>query len=306
MKRLTFDQIWQLATINARLHQLGEQGGPSALQEVASLHTPELLAQRALVERDPSDLAALQGLEYYLLGQAQAGENVRQVADLRRFDQTIEQYGPGLHRSLAWHTWVLRLRQVWRKVFNGNWVSLAQPQALRGSLALTVGLLLLLGANFYLAPGAVIDAHMGGLPSAQLAGRDRGAHPGEPTAPASLGASPVRLLYDQGDLAGTTLEYASGGSTVAEDHLLAGTAYLQLGQAPQAVAALEQAAATAGPPARDQAQYYLVFAYLAAGQPGEAAQLLEQIRQDPHFTFRKKQVQDDLLYVKVRALDLLP
>jgi tetratricopeptide (TPR) repeat protein len=306
MKRLTFNEIWQLATVNARLHQLGEQGGSSTLKEFSDLQTPELSAQRALVERDPSDQAALEGLEYYLLAQALPGESVFQVADQHKFDQAVEQYGPALHRSLAWRKWTLRLRQVWRRLFAGSPFSLAHPQALRAPLALGLGLLLLMGANFYLAPGAVIDAHIGEFPQARLAGPDRGAQASALTAPALVGASHVRVLYDQGDLAGATLHYASGSGLAAEDHLLAGVAYLKLGQAPQAVAALEQAASIADSSARDQAQYYLVFAYLAAGQASEAAQLLDTIRQDPHFTFRKKQVQDNLLYAKVRALDLLP
>jgi tetratricopeptide (TPR) repeat protein len=306
MKRLTFNEIWQLATVNARLHQLGEQGGSSSLQEFSDLQTPEVLAQRALAERDPSDQAALEGLEYYLLAQALPGESVLQVADQHKFDQAVEQYGVGLHRSLAWRKWTLSLQQVWRRLFAGSQFSLAHPQALRAPLALALGLLLLMGTNFYLAPGAVIDAHMGAFPQARLAGPDRGARPSNLAAPALVGASQVRVLYDQGDLAGATLQYASGGGLTAEDHLLAGTAYFQLGQAPQAVAALEQAVDTADSSARDQAQYYLVFAYLAAGQAGEAAQLLDTIRQDPHFTFRKKQVQDNLLYAKVRVLDLLP
>jgi hypothetical protein len=303
MKSLPFDRLLEIAKVKARLRQLeGEDRGN--VEETTRLQTPELMAQTALIEGNVADSDAVAGLESYLLNQVATGQNVMELSPTESFNRSFKKYSAVLRLSVWWHTIQLQVLQAGRKLIGGQWQTMAMPSA----YALVLGLLLLVVFNLGVAPNAIISAHLGGFPPVQLAGTEMGIQSAQPQPPAQAG-SPIKTQYGVGNLGATTAAYERGGTFSAEDHLLAGCAYLQLGQADRAVTALSLAAAIGREHAsslQDESNYYLVFAHLGAGQAEMAAQLLEEIRQDADFAYRKKEIQLDYLYVKIKVLSLLP
>jgi hypothetical protein len=251
-----------------------------------------------------ADWEVMQGLEAYLLRQATSGQNVLDLAANGHLEQTLRAHETKLRWSVGLHTYKLRLRQAWLRLVGGVWLERPQNLVMPGAYALALGLVLFIGFNWGISSRAIIDAHQGNLPTGQILGTEMGGNPTQPLPPAQMGSA-VKTHYAKGEFRAATLLYARGGNFTAEDHLLAGCAYLHLGQPKEAVATLNYSVEQGSPDGislQDQRNYYLVFAYLAADHPDQAAELLEQIRENKDFSFRKEEIKANSLYAKVKIL----
>lgn len=95
-----------------------------------------------------------------------------------------------------------------------------------------------------------------------------------------------------GDAAGLIESFKQIQQPTAGDYFYAGNAYLQLGDARQAISQFQQVVRmnNSNKPTtfEDDTDYYLAMAYLKNDQPADAAALLEKIHQNPEHLYHDK------------------
>ncbi|MCU0449726.1 MAG: tetratricopeptide repeat protein [Bernardetiaceae bacterium] len=308
MKSVDFESLIQIAALEARRRQLRqENGSQAAWDEVERLRTPEFTAAEEALQQDPLSHDAVEGLVLFLLHETPAGQSVLQTAQNQAFATAFKRYEARLSAVVKQTSLQLRAKRAWGRFWNLAWLDSLVPRenpfrwvANSGAFALAACVVLLVVATVAITPGSVVNGYLDQLPSAQTGGHEMGGGPAYQPA-----LSPLQQLYQAQDWAGYLAQYQQTTSPKAEEQLWAGLAFLKTGQPAQAVAGLQSALATdqtEGGVLRDQVRYYLMFALLQNGQADEARQLLNQIRSEPDFGYRRQDLQSAWLGARVKWL----
>jgi hypothetical protein len=304
---MNFDDLQKFAEQKARLELLRQDPSPD-LAQIGRLESPEYLALEQLVDRDLQTTEMVEGLvELY---RRHPGNHANQV-----FAQGLAQLEGRLSRRLNVLVPWLKVKAFFRPLAKFEWLERwTSEHGYSKSLAVSVvmSLLLLACITLYsatLTPDNLYQAYIKGLPTA---GYPDGTTMGSPQAPSGAAVDPNSLkeIYRVGKFATVIERYNAQEAHSVEDNFYAGCAYLneELLDAPKAVTCFEKSLAqmqeTGYDGLEDDAKYYLLFAYLRNNQPDDASRLLDEIRADKEFAFRRDEVNSFTFYLKVKMLSI--
>jgi hypothetical protein len=308
MKPFDFESLIQVAALEARRRQLSqENGSQAAWDEAEQLRTPKFTAMEEALQQDPLSHDAIEGLVLFLLHETPPGQSVLQTAQNQAFAAAFKRYEARLTAVVRQTSLQLRAKRAWGRFWNLAWLDSLVPRenplrwvANSGVYALATCCVLLLVATAAITPGSVVNNYLHDLPNAQTGGREMGGGPAyQPS------VSPLENLYQTQDWPGYLALYQQAAAPKAEEKLWAGLALLKIAQPARSVAELQgalQADQAEGGTLRDQVRYYLLFALLQNGQADEARQLLNQIKAEPDFGYRRQDLQSAWLGAQVKWL----
>jgi hypothetical protein len=304
---MNFEDLQKFAEQKARLELLRLNPSPDQ-NLIGKLESPEYLALEQLIYQSQQTTEVVEGLvEFYL---RHPGEQANLL-----FSRGLAQLETRLARQAQVRVPWLKAKAFFNRLLRfpllDNW---SQAHGYPKGLAVSVVMSLLLVAcvtlySATLTPDKLYQAYIQGLPTA---GYPDGTTMGTPQAPSGAAVDPNSLkeMYRVGKFATVIELYGAQASHSVEDNFYAGCAYLneELLDAPKAVACFEKALAqmkeTGNDGLEDDARYYLLFAYLRNQQADDASRLLDEIRADKEFAFRRDEVNGFMFYVKVKMLSL--
>jgi hypothetical protein len=307
MKTLNFDDLQRFAEQKAHLERLKQSPTPDQAQ-IGQLENAEYLGLEQLVYQDQQTTEMVEGLVQFYL--RHPGEQATQL-----FAQGVARLETRLARQVQVRVPWLKAKVFFNHLFRfpllGNW-SMAHGYPRGLAVSVVMSLLLVACVTLYsatLTPDKLYQAYIQGLPTA---GYPDGTTMGTPQAPSGAAVDPNSLkeIYRVGKFATVIERYSAQASHSVEDNFYAGCAYLneELLDAPKAVACFEKALAqmkeTGYDGLEDDARYYLLFAYLRNQQADHASRLLDEIRADKEFAFRREEVNSFMFYLKVKMLSL--
>jgi hypothetical protein len=305
MNTMHFDELQKFAEQKARLELLRQDPSPN-LAQIGQLENPEYLAMEQLVYQDQQTTEVVEGLvQLYLRHPAGQAPEV--------FAQGLARLETRLSNRLNFLVPWLKAKALVRHLAKFSWLDRwSHEHGYSKGLAVSVvmSLLLLACVTLYsatLTPDNLYRAYIQGLPTA---GYPDGTTMGTPQAPTGAAVDPNSLkeMYRVGKFATVIERYNAQAAHSVEDNFYAGCAYLndELLDAPKAVACFEKALAqmkeTGYDGLEDDARYYLLFAYLRNQQADEASHLLDEIRADKAFAFRRDEVNSFMFYLKIKLL----